>query len=81
MGPLENAPGGETFTVEAAAGDRRTRSDIFVYDHNAVISQLRDAPVWRQIWLGFKAGAGIVSEGVAATSNPTLGWVYLNTMF
>lgn len=66
VGPLENAPGGETFTVEASAGDWRTRSDIFVYDHNAVISQLRDEPVWRQIWLGFKAGAGIIAEGGAA---------------
>lgn len=65
VGPLESRPAGEAFTVEASAGDWRTRSDIFVYDHNDVISQLRDASVWRQIWLGFKAGAGIVSEGGA----------------
>ncbi|QNP78473.1 hypothetical protein [Agrobacterium tumefaciens] len=66
VGPLTNTPAGETFTVEASAGDWRTRSDIFVYDHNAVISQLRDAPVRQQIWLGFKAGAGIIAEGGAA---------------
>lgn len=66
VGPLTNTPAGETFTVEASAGDWRTRSDIFVYDHNAVISQLRGAPVWQQIWLGFKAGAGIIAEGGAA---------------
>lgn len=65
VGPLESRPAGEAFTVEASAGDWRTRSDIVVYDHNDVISQLRDASVWRQIWLGFKAGAGIVSEGGA----------------
>ncbi|MDH0868995.1 hypothetical protein [Agrobacterium pusense] len=66
VGPLENRPGGETFTVEASSGDWRTRSDIIVYDHNAVISQLRNATVWRQIWQDFKAGAGIIGEGGAA---------------
>lgn len=66
VGPRESRPAGEAFTVEASAGNWSTRSDIVVYDHNDVISQLRDASVWRQIWLGFKAGAGIVSEGGAA---------------
>ncbi|MGE8585951.1 MAG: hypothetical protein ACN6O9_24615, partial [Agrobacterium tumefaciens] len=65
VGALENSPAGETFTVEASAGDWRTRSTIFVYDHNAVISRLRDAPLWRQIALGFAAAAGIVAEGGA----------------
>jgi hypothetical protein len=66
VGPRESRPAGEAFTVEASAGNWSTRSDIVVYDHNDVISQLRDASVWRQIWLGFKVGAGIVSEGGAA---------------
>ncbi|MDH6296279.1 hypothetical protein SAMN03159422_04457 [Agrobacterium fabrum] len=66
VGPRESRPAGEAFAVEASAGNWSTRSDIVVYDHNDVISQLRDASVWRQIWLGFKAGAGIVSEGGAA---------------
>jgi hypothetical protein len=65
VGALENSPAGETFSVEASAGDWRTRSTIFVYDHNAVISRLRDAPLWRQIALGFAAAAGIVAEGGA----------------
>ncbi|QDG93379.1 hypothetical protein NIBR502774_13220 [Rhizobium sp. NIBRBAC000502774] len=65
VGALENSPAGETFSVEASAGDWRTRSTIFVYDHNAVISRLRDAPLWRQIALGSAAAAGIVAEGGA----------------
>ncbi|KJF66494.1 hypothetical protein [Rhizobium nepotum] len=65
VGALERTPAGETFTVEASAGDWRTRSMIVVYDHNAVISQLRNAPLWRQIALGFGAAAGIVAEGGA----------------
>lgn len=65
VGALENSPAGETFTVEASAGDWRTRSTIFVYDHNAVISRLRDTPLWRQIVLGFATAAGIVAEGGA----------------
>ncbi|MFK3693026.1 hypothetical protein ACI2J4_22500 [Agrobacterium tumefaciens] len=65
VGPVESRPAGQAFTVAAAAGDWQTQSDIFVYDHNDVISELRAAPVWRQIWLGFKAGAGIIAEGAA----------------
>lgn len=65
VGALETTSAGEAFTVEASAGDWRTRSTIFVYDHNAVISRLRHAPVWRQIGLGFAAAAGIVAEGGA----------------
>lgn len=65
VGALETTSAGEAFTVEASAGDWRTRSTIFVYDHNAVISSLRHAPVWRQIGLGFAAAAGIVAEGGA----------------
>ncbi|MQB09752.1 hypothetical protein DXT96_07780 [Agrobacterium sp. ICMP 6402] len=65
VGALETTSAGEAFTVEASAGDWRTRSTIFVYDHNAVISRLRRAPVWRQIGLGFAAAAGIAAEGGA----------------
>ncbi|WP_454700931.1 hypothetical protein [Agrobacterium burrii] len=65
VGALETTSAGEAFTVEASAGDWRTRSTIFIYDHNAVISRLRHAPVWRQIGLGFAAAAGIVAEGGA----------------
>ncbi|NTZ90964.1 hypothetical protein [Agrobacterium tumefaciens] len=65
VGGLETTSAGEAFMVEASAGDWRTRSTIFIYDHNAVISRLRHAPVWRQIGLGFAAAAGIVAEGGA----------------
>ncbi len=65
VGGLEKTKAGDAFTVEASGRDWQTRSTVVVYDHDAVISRLRDAPVWRQIALGFAAAAGIVAEGGA----------------
>lgn len=66
VGALESSPAGEHFVVNAKTGEQSTRSSIFIYDHNDVISHLRSTSVWRQIASGFKAGAGIFAEGGAA---------------
>ncbi|WHA39671.1 alpha/beta fold hydrolase [Agrobacterium larrymoorei] len=56
---------GSRIDVTSAVGSERTESTIFIHDHNAIISCLRAIPVWKQIALGFRAGAGIIAEGAA----------------
>lgn len=65
VGNVHPTAGGNRMDVSALHDGHITRSAIYIHDHNELISRLRDAPVWRQIALGFKAGAGIVAEGGA----------------
>lgn len=65
VGKLESTPAGDHFTVDARIGEKNTRSSIFVYDHNDIISHLRSTSVAQQVASGFKAGAGIIAEGAA----------------
>lgn len=65
VGPVEDSEAGSLVNVEAHSAGGETTSAIFIHDHNAIISNLRALPVWKQIALGFKAGAGVVAEGGA----------------
>ncbi|NTJ42222.1 alpha/beta fold hydrolase [Agrobacterium larrymoorei] len=62
---VEQTEAGSRIDVTSAVGPERTTSTIYIHDHNAIISQLRAIPVWKQIALGFRAGAGIIAEGAA----------------
>ena len=65
VGPVTETEAGSRMDVVASHGGHETHSTVFIYDHNALISQLRDLPVWKQILAGFCAGAGIIREGGA----------------
>lgn len=65
VGNVTPTAGGNRMDVSALRDGHATRSSIYIHDHNELISRLRNAPVWKQIVLGFKAGAAIVSEGGA----------------
>jgi hypothetical protein len=65
VGPVVETDAGSRMQVEAKDGDWVTQSTIFIHDHNALISELRSTSVWRQIVLGFRAGASIIKEGAA----------------
>ncbi|MBB3947964.1 hypothetical protein GGQ73_003937 [Rhizobium skierniewicense] len=56
---------GSRMDITADHDGHATQSTIFIHDHNDLISKLRAASVWKQIGLGFKAGAGIIREGGA----------------
>ncbi|XUY25563.1 hypothetical protein RMR21_008000 [Agrobacterium sp. rho-8.1] len=62
---LSQTTGGSRMDVNADHDGHATQSIIFIHDHNDLISKLRAASVWKQIGLGFKAGAGIIREGGA----------------
>ncbi len=66
VGNVIRSEGGDRMDVRAVHDGHTTRATIYIHDHNDLISQLRDAPVWKQIALGFQAGQGIVREGGAA---------------
>ena len=56
---------GAHFTVDARGEDWAVRSQIHVFDHNALISAMRSEPLWMQIAKGFKAGFDVVRQGGA----------------
>ncbi|POO57242.1 alpha/beta fold hydrolase [Agrobacterium rosae] len=62
---ISQTAAGSRMDVEGEHDGHTTHSTIFIHDHNSLISQLRAASVWKQIGLGFKAGAGIIGEGGA----------------
>lgn len=66
VGDVAETEAGSRMNVVATHEGQTTHSSVFIHDHNALISQLRSVPVWKQIALGFKAGAGIIAEGAAA---------------
>ncbi|KXG86797.1 hypothetical protein [Agrobacterium bohemicum] len=65
VGGVTQTAAGSRMEVEALHDGHTNQSTIFIHDHNALISQLRAASLWKQIALGFKAGAGIIREGGA----------------
>ncbi|WP_416408610.1 hypothetical protein [Agrobacterium rosae] len=65
VGGVSQTNAGSRMDVEGKHDGHTTHSTIFIHDHNTLISQLRAASVWKQIGLGFKAGAGIIGEGGA----------------
>ncbi|GAK70717.1 hypothetical protein RRU01S_13_00550 [Agrobacterium rubi TR3 = NBRC 13261] len=65
VGGVSQTVAGSRMDVMARHDGHETQSTIFIHDHNDLISQLRAASVWKQIGLGFKAGAGIIREGGA----------------
>ena len=65
VGPVIETDAGSRMDVVARYNGQTTRSSIFIQDHNVLISQLRSIAVWKQIVVGFGAGAGIIREGGA----------------
>jgi hypothetical protein len=65
VGGVSQTAAGSRLDVVARHEGHETQSTIFIHDHNDLISRLRAASVWKQIGLGFKAGAGIIREGGA----------------
>lgn len=56
---------GAHFGVNAHGDSYAVRSQIHVFDHNALISTMRSEPLWMQIAKGFKAGFDVVRQGGA----------------
>ena len=65
VGGINETPVGSRMDVATFQNGHATQATILIHDHNDLISQLRAASVWKQIALGFKAGAGIIGEGGA----------------
>ena len=65
VGPVEESPAGSRFDVVARRGGEATDTRLYVHDHNAIISQLRDLPIWMQIARGYQAFGAIVAERAA----------------
>jgi hypothetical protein len=66
VGPLIGSPADARFIVHAEANGWTTRSEIHVFDHNDLITDLRRPSVWRQIAAGYGAGFAIIRQGAAA---------------
>ena len=65
VGPVQDVEAGSRMEVVSTSNGHETKSTIYVHDHNSIISELRAPPIWKQIALGFKAGAGIITSGAA----------------
>ncbi len=65
VGEVVATEAGQRVDIAAVHGDDTTQTALYIHDHNALISQLRAASIWKQIAVGFKAGAGIIAEGGA----------------
>ncbi|KQW28667.1 hypothetical protein ASE36_09200 [Rhizobium sp. Root274] len=66
VGPLLDSPADANFSVHAAAAGWTTQSEIHVFDHNDLITDLRRDSVWRQIAAGYAAGFSVIKQGAAA---------------
>ncbi|MGE8104231.1 hypothetical protein ACQKP1_11150 [Allorhizobium sp. NPDC080224] len=56
---------GAHFAVNTHGDSYAVRTQIHVFDHNALISTMRSEPLWMQIAKGFKAGFDVVWQGGA----------------
>ncbi|WP_296106302.1 hypothetical protein [uncultured Agrobacterium sp.] len=65
VGPVQEVETGSRMEVVSISNGHETKSTIYVHDHNSIISDLRAPPIWKQIALGFKAGAEIITSGAA----------------
>lgn len=65
VGPVQEVEAGSRMEVVSISNGHETKSTIYVHDHNSIISDLRAPPIWKQIALGFKAGAEIITSGAA----------------
>ncbi|WP_296021990.1 hypothetical protein [uncultured Agrobacterium sp.] len=65
VGPVQEVEAGSRMEVVSISNGHETKSTIYVHDHNRIISDLRAPPIWKQIALGFKAGAEIITSGAA----------------
>ena len=66
VGPVQEVEAGSRMEVVSISNGHETKSTIYVHDHNSIISHLRAPPIWKQIALGFKAGAEIITSGAAS---------------
>lgn len=65
VGDIAATEAGQRVEIAAVHGGNATQTTLYIHDHNTQISQLRAASIWKQIVLGFTAGAGIIAEGGA----------------
>ncbi|WP_296098598.1 hypothetical protein [uncultured Agrobacterium sp.] len=65
VGAVQEVEAGSRMEVVSISNGHETKSTIYVHDHNSIISDLRAPPIWKQIALGFKAGAEIITSGAA----------------
>lgn len=65
VGDVVATEAGHRVDIAAVHGADTTQTALYIHDHNTLISQLRAASLWKQIALGFQAGAGIIREGGA----------------
>lgn len=65
VGSLAIDEGSMRFDVDAEGAGWATRSQIHVFDHNALIAAMRSEPFWTQIGKGFKAGFDVVVQSGA----------------
>lgn len=65
VGPVDEVEAGSRMEVVSIFAGEETKSTIYVHDHNSIITALRAPPIWKQIVLGFKAGAEIITSGAA----------------
>lgn len=69
VGALSVDATGAHFAVDAQGDGWATRSELHVFDHNALIRAMRSEPIRVQIAKGFKAGFDVLRQGGA--------WAYL----
>ncbi len=65
VGPVQEVEAGSRVEAVSISDGQETKSTIYIHDHNSIISDLRAPSIWKQILLGFKAGAEIITSGAA----------------